>query len=104
MISLPRRCRNSPVFRKTWPISIMTLDCPRRFAGSEMFASSDFNAKYIASAKPSWISRSAKVQPYCRFRIAQLSQLTDQITYDRRLVESRSARSNQAAESGLPDS
>lgn len=37
---------------------------------------------------------------YCRFRIAQLNQQTREITYDRRLAESRSARSGQTAESG----
>lgn len=37
---------------------------------------------------------------FCRFRVAQLDRATDRITYDRRLVGSRSARSNQAAESG----
>ena len=41
---------------------------------------------------------------YCRFRVAQLHQATHQIKYDRRLVKSRSARSNQAAETGKPAS
>lgn len=35
---------------------------------------------------------------YCRFRIGQLDQHKHQVTYDRRLVESRSARFNQTAE------
>jgi len=34
---------------------------------------------------------------YCRYQIGQLDQHKQQITYDRRLVESRSARFNQAA-------
>lgn len=39
---------------------------------------------------------------YCRFRIGQLNQCDETINYDRRLVESRSARFNQAAEAGEP--
>ena len=39
---------------------------------------------------------------YCRFRIAQLDQRKESIIYDRRLVESRSARFDQAAEAGKP--
>lgn len=42
---------------------------------------------------------------YCRFAIATLDQRTKQICYDRRLAESRSARSGQtAAEAGKPAS
>ena len=41
---------------------------------------------------------------YCRFRIAQLDQAADKITYDRHLAESRSARSNQVAEAGKTES
>lgn len=37
---------------------------------------------------------------YCRFLIGQLNQHTHKIKYDRRLVESRCARFNQAAEAG----
>lgn len=42
---------------------------------------------------------------YCRFRIGALDQRSGQITYDRRLAESRSARFSQAAEeAGKPAS
>jgi transposase InsO family protein len=37
---------------------------------------------------------------YCRYRIGQLDQPGERIEYDRRLVESRCARSNQATASG----
>ena len=39
---------------------------------------------------------------YCRFPIAQLNQSTGEITYDRRLAESRSARFGKTAEAGKP--
>ena len=39
---------------------------------------------------------------YCRFRIGQLDQHNHQITYGRRLVETRSARFNQTPETGKP--
>jgi len=39
---------------------------------------------------------------YCRFAVAKLNERTGQITYDRRLAESRSARFGQAAEAGKP--
>ena len=39
---------------------------------------------------------------YCRFRIGQLDQHNHQITYGRRLVETRSARFNQTPEAGKP--
>ena len=39
---------------------------------------------------------------YCRFLVGQLNQHTHQIKFDRRLVESRCALFNQAAETGKP--
>ena len=40
---------------------------------------------------------------YCRYRIGQLDQHKHQITYDRRLAKTRSARFSQTAEDGKPN-